>query len=223
MAATKTYIAVVLDKSGSMSSIRNQVIEEFNKQIEVIKDMATTTGMDVSVSLIEFNHNIHTIFWNEDSKKLEKINDESYVPRGETAFYDAAIQTIENLKLMPDVNDPNVAFLVLMITDGIDNKSAKTKETLGEMIQTQQDTGNWTFTYIGANQNVAEISTVLNVPMANTMAFMPTVSGYAKMSDDTNNATTLYMRAREAGIRSVNAFYNNTTDPTVTKDDTNKS
>ncbi|MDA2923166.1 hypothetical protein MYX65_00665 [Acidobacteria bacterium AH-259-L09] len=49
----KTYVAFVLDRSGSMEAIRKEVVEGFNQQVRLIKQQ--TDGMEVRVSLMTFS------------------------------------------------------------------------------------------------------------------------------------------------------------------------
>jgi hypothetical protein len=148
----KTYIAIVLDNSGSMNQIRQQAINYFNETLSTIQGKARETNQDIVVSLVTFGHNIRSPTspwtytyttsshsagvanlpndgairvrqWNVTADQVVPLTWDSYVPEANTPLYQALGETIERLEQVPDRDNANVAFLVNVITDGQENDS----------------------------------------------------------------------------------------------------
>ena len=68
----KTRVAVILDRSSSMQSIRNETISAFNEQVDAIKE--TSKDMDTKVSLVTFSTEVDgPVVWNQPVGKLKKL------------------------------------------------------------------------------------------------------------------------------------------------------
>lgn len=208
----KTYIALVLDQSGSMETMKQAVIDEFNKQLKVIQAMVDAT-MEVVLSLVTFDFKHEAVIWNKSVNDINPLLDETYKPNGGTALNDAVGWTIKELQKVPDANSPDVAFLVTIISDGEENASREiSATTLAEMIQDMQKLGNWTFTYIGANQDLSKVTAQMNIPAGNVMAFAASAGGYTAMSASNIRSTDSYLKDRLSGKKMKSNFYTDTTD-----------
>jgi hypothetical protein len=69
------------------------------------------------------------------------------------------------------------------------------------------NTKKWTFTYLGANQDLSKISTSMNIPLSNMQKFMATSDGILNASIQTSNAVGSYYDSRATGQTSVTNFY----------------
>lgn len=118
----KTHVIMVLDKSGSMASIRKETIDHFNEQVDKIRKIAK--DQDVSISLINFNEELQEKFWDVPLKQLKKLTLEDYLPSGMTALYDAiGLTALKGEKQFMDLKDENTAVLFVVLTDGYENSS----------------------------------------------------------------------------------------------------
>ena len=54
--SAKTHVAIILDRSGSMVTFGNEVVDGFNKQVKAIRQNKTTG--QTTVCLIEFNDHV---------------------------------------------------------------------------------------------------------------------------------------------------------------------
>lgn len=203
----RNYIAIVLDESGSMSTIRQEAIDVFNSQVEEIKK--NSHDMDSKVSLVTFSTTVNKPkLWNESDLKLKPITTKDYVPNGMTALYDAIGTTIEGLQTVSDYNEPDTAFMMLIITDGEENQSRKyNKLKISNLIKEMNGTGKWTFTFFGANQDVDAVSAQLNIPKSNAVLFDATSRGVKKASFTMTMGFNNYYDARRTGKTSVNNLY----------------
>lgn len=209
----KNYVSIILDKSGSMESIQKEALQAFNEQIKILKK--STGEMKTYVSCITFGTEVDKpLIWCGDVKKVKEIKAENYKPEGLTALYDAVGTTITKLKNIKDFEDENTSFLMIIITDGFENASKEyDSKTISKLITELQETNRWTFTYLGSNQDLAEVKDTLNIPVGNMRSFTSTGAGTAQAVYASVNSTAYYMNSRLSGNTNVTDYYsNNTTD-----------
>lgn len=224
----KTYVAIILDKSGSMDVIKDEAINHFNEQIQVLKEESNATtqvakkmlqndgteGVETKVTFVTFNQSITNHNFNEDVNSINEITSDDYSPSGTTALYDAIGETIENFHNIEDINDPNVSVLFTIITDGQENASTKFagdegRRRVKDQIDELQKSGKWTFTFMGANQDVMETAVNnLGIHEGNTMSFDYDKVGMAMASNTHTSSTRAYFNAVRSGENlSVQSFY----------------
>lgn len=207
----KTRIAIILDRSGSMGSIRKEAVDVFNEQIKTIR--AKSKGMDTRVTLTTFS----TVaddpkIFNESASSLKPLRYHDYVCEGMTAMYDAVGTTIDRLMALPEYTDPECSFLVIVISDGEENNSKLfTVNQIAEKIQLVQATKRWTVSYMGANQDLAKISQQLNISIGNTAQWTTSQAGMRGMSASNTSALDTYMNVRSTGVGQVSGFYSDST------------
>ena len=201
----KTYIAFVLDKSGSMQNIRDVAIRGFNDQLESITREANPNTF---VSLVTFSTFVTPIFFNRRINQVEKLDYFNYQPEGWTALYDAVGYTISRLENESEY-DSNTAFLVVIISDGYENRSVDyTSSKLANLITRKQHSGRWTFAYVGANQDLGKVTQLLNIPLGNAITYDSSPIGTAAAFVNITNSTSDYLRSRKMGITATESFSN---------------
>jgi Mg-chelatase subunit ChlD len=189
----KVFNLVILDESGSMESVRNATISGFNELVQTIKGVeAQFPEQEHLVSLVTFNgQGIRTPLWNEPVQRLKEINSRSYQPNSFTPLFDAMGTSLTRLRgQVESLKDYNV--LVTVITDGEENSS---KEYSGKAIKDLVDhlsQLNWTFSYIGANHDVADFA--MKISITNTLTFDAHPEGMKKMFDQEKNARANFSR-----------------------------
>lgn len=210
----KTYVRIVLDKSGSMSSIANQAVLNFNEQVQQMKMNSDT--QEIYCSLITFNGEVFEHLWDAPAKDLEEAAEGTYVTGGGTAFYDALGYTINKTKQIASENiDPDVdnAYLFYIISDGEENSSTKyTQESISKLIDSCNEEGNWTFTYMGCSKKYVEkVAKNINIPLANCAVWSNNNNYEAAY---TLNAASSklggYYTSRSKGTRSMADFHSDT-------------
>ena len=220
---TKNYLMMVLDESSSMFNIKPQAISAFNEQIKTVKQ--NSNGIEVAVDLVKFSSEVSVVFQNEKLNKVEELTDKTYNPNTMTAMYDGVGKAIELLKSRSDINDPNVSVLMLIISDGEENTSRLwSAARVAEELKILQETGRWTVTYAGANQDLTKVSKSLGIPLGNTSMFKASADGMTASNSLRSIGTKdLYVSYSTQGVGSVANFYNsdsttaNSTDPKLTK------
>jgi hypothetical protein len=144
---TYTHLTLVVDHSGSMSSVKNDAEGGIK---ELLETQYAEPGK-LTVTLVEFDTQI-----NEVARLAKKEFEYKLVPAGSTALLDAVGQEIVktglDLEKLPESKRPSQVLFVI-VTDGEENSSHEyTLEKVKEMISHQKDAYKWTFQFIGAEE-----------------------------------------------------------------------
>ncbi|BAI61031.1 conserved hypothetical protein [Methanocella paludicola SANAE] len=138
-----TEIVVILDRSGSMSSVIDDAIGGFNTFLE--KQQADPDP--AWFTLVQFNDRSETVCSGIDIRDAKPYDRKSYVPSGNTALLDAVGQGINDVLQRPEDSKSKVLFAIL--TDGQENSSREfTREQIQRLIKMRQEAG-WEFVYLG--------------------------------------------------------------------------
>jgi hypothetical protein len=142
-------INFVLDKSGSMDSIREATISGFN---EFKNDQAREDGK-AFFTLTLFDTEFKTVVSAVPVNDVYDLTRETYVPSGMTALYDAIAHTMKLTDEFVAKNHPKQVLFVIM-TDGLENASREIdRDQLFAMISDRQGKAGYEFIYLGANQD----------------------------------------------------------------------
>ena len=189
---TQVYNLVILDKSGSMESIRTEAINGYNETLGSIKatQLKFLDTQEHFVSLAAFcDCGIDMIYDMTPIKDAEKLTKEKYDPCCCTPLFDAIGKTVKTLKKkIADVED--AAVLVTIITDGYENSSKEwDAKGVSKLIEECKEDG-WMFSFIGAGEDVIKVATTISI--TNTMVWENTSEGTKKMFDEENEARERY-------------------------------
>src|SRR5687767_7247965 len=135
-ASKKSHSIVVLDRSGSMSSIKNDTEGGFN---EFIAELRKGAASDTYVTLVQFDTVHDTLY---EQKPVSDVPNLKLVPRGATALMDGVGEAIRRAEKFVRSGD-NV--VVTILTDGGENSSREySKEALTKLMDEKRDDG-WEF------------------------------------------------------------------------------
>lgn len=206
----KTYIALVLDSSGSMSSVRDDTIGGYNTNLEQIKANADLGG-ETRVSLFMFGEaptsQPRVAFHDELPSEVAPLTPASYVPSGVTPLLDAMGLALSTLQ-QKDVSGQDVAFLVTVFTDGYENASREWDgDRVRTLVRTLQAKGNWTITLIGANVDLDAISQQTGILRDQTISYTPDSHGTQNAMAANAAASSSYLAARAGGARLVASMF----------------
>lgn len=149
-----THITILLDRSGSMESVKDETISGYNAFIKEQKE----AGDNASLTLVQFDsQGIDTLQECTPIQAVPNLNTDTFQPRGMTPLLDALGRTIESagksLAAIPEASRPDKVVFVI-ITDGQENASHSfSKGRIKEMIEHQTNAYKWQFVYLGANQD----------------------------------------------------------------------
>ncbi len=148
-----THIVLIVDRSGSMESIKTDAEGGINALIREQKEQpgrATLTLVQFdSDDSYETVHNCKDLKDVTPNYKLE--------PRGGTPLFDAVgrgiVEAGKFLGSLKEENRPGLVSFVIA-TDGLENSSKEfTQAKVAEMVKHQTEKYSWDFIYIGANQD----------------------------------------------------------------------
>ncbi len=150
MNANLIDITLVVDRSGSMQSIRDDAEGGVNA---FITDQAKQPG-DARLTLVQFDDEYEFL---HKGTSISQVPNFTLVPRGSTALLDAVGRAInetgERLAKTNESDRPGLVIFVI-ITDGQENSSKEfSKDQIKTMVQHQQKTYGWHFTFLGADQD----------------------------------------------------------------------
>lgn len=185
-AKPKTNVIVILDKSGSMEAVRQATIDGFNEYLAGLrKDTPEAT-----LSLTLFNHAVDARE-PQAVKYIKGITMATYEPGGSTSLYDAVCSTLKDAK--KNKTDKN---LVVIITDGMENTSTTyTEKDLAKLVKELEAMGNWSFVYLGANQDAWANASQWGFRQDNVASFNATGAGIGATFSAMSAATANYTRS----------------------------
>lgn len=202
----KNRIGIIIDASGSMASLREEIVKAFNGQVDTIQ--ANNKDMDTRVSLLTFSDVPHSYkVLDQSTDHLNKIQVSDYNPSGGTALYDSVGKMVTYFENLPEAKDPTCSFLLVILTDGHENASREwTFGRVREKIQSLEATGRWTFSYLGAAEGLTDVGVGLGMSAGNTVSGSQfRMSGvYASTASSSMKG---FLRTRGMGGQSVTNFY----------------
>lgn len=150
----KTLIAALLDRSGSMQGIADDMRGGFDTYIAAERAQTGTT----LVTLAQFDDRYDVVYQNTPIADVPSLD---LQPRGMTALLDAIGRFITEvgagLAALPEDQRPGEV-TVLVLTDGHENASSEwTKEAVKQLIAQQETVYGWDFVFLGANMDAVDV------------------------------------------------------------------
>lgn len=179
-----TYIAVILDRSGSMAGVKSDTIGGFNA---FLAEQRKAPG-EALFTLVQFGSPSELIESEAEVPfdKVPDLTDVTYDPSsGSTALYDAIGYTIdrigERLSARPESERPSKV-LIMIQTDGQENSSQRyDRKKVASMIKCQREQYNWDFAFIGATEGAVTDAIELGVAQNFTAKYAATPAGTAQV------------------------------------------
>ncbi len=192
MRSDLTDITLVVDRSGSMSSVRKEAEGGINA---FIAEQAKEPG-EALLTLVQFDTQYEFLHHGVPIAEVEEYH---LVPRGMTALLDAVGRAIhevgERLAKLEEAQRPGLVIFVVM-TDGLENSSREfTKQQIHQMIQHQQEKYQWQFTFLGADQNAFAEARAMGIDTAGTANFSK-----HKVTDAYSSTTSKISRMRRQSM-----------------------
>lgn len=170
---TQVFNVIILDRSGSMESIRQAAVEGFNETLAGIKKAQEKFAdtQEHFVSLVTFcSCETKHVFDKVSVADAHPLTLEDYAPCCTTPLYDAMGFTLTAMRKHVESIEDSVV-VVTIITDGYENASKEYNgKTIKELVERLRSDG-WTFTYMGANQDSMEVAMSLSIRNARNFTF----------------------------------------------------
>jgi uncharacterized protein YegL len=204
------HIVFVLDKSGSMAGLREQTVNNFNEQLQELKKDINDTQVNL-ISLITFagSTSIEDVRASQPLSQFEEIKLEDYKPIGGTALYDAIAHAVmkADMGIEKYKNFDNAA-LIVILSDGGENASKEfDNHKITDLIKNRQDSGKFTFTFMGCGEVVRRQAFGMGIPFGNTTVWQYSPESLGAVSVMNYCSTKSFQTARNAGFVATSGFY----------------
>lgn len=159
-------VIMIIDRSGSMGSIRQDAEGGVNSFIDEQKEVDKKTKL----TLAEFDHDYNLLY---DRANIDEVAQYKLVPRGTTALLDAIGRTLTQFK------DKKIKGkkVVVIVTDGGENASRDfSRDDIFEMI-TKLKEKDWQFMFLAANQDAIAAGGSIGIDPNATINFAATGDG----------------------------------------------
>ena len=175
MKKRKTIYHLIVDKSGSMYDCIDSTINGFNEQVNRIKSNEIEfIDEEIAIGLTTFNTNVYHHFFQSKPSDVIPLDYDNYIPDDSTALLDAIGQTIQLIENEVKITKEGLptTIVIVILTDGYENASRIfTLECIRDIISRLEETGIWTFSFIGATIDAVEVAKDLAIKPYNSFNF----------------------------------------------------
>jgi hypothetical protein len=156
----QTRIYFLLDRSGSMQSIKSDIEGGFAAFVD---EQRRATG-ECRATLAQFDDVYELVYADRPIADVPPLD---LQPRNMTALHDAMGRLVtdagQELAALPEAQRPGTVIVAIM-TDGMENASKEwTGASIKALVSQQTNTWGWTFMYMGADQDAVEVGVSLGI------------------------------------------------------------
>ena len=208
--AAPVHLSVVLDRSGSMAPIADDIVGGFN---EFLAEQRKQPGT-AKVTFVQFDSEdpFEVLFDGVDLREVTDLERSAYRPRGSTPLYDAVGRMIG--KIDADVaarterDEQEEDQVVVIVTDGMENASREhTRGTVFDLIAERRTKG-WVFAFLGANQEAYSDGDAMGVAAGNQAPWAVTPDGAKTMWKNVSHSASVHRAKTQPQRRaSTDQFY----------------
>lgn len=193
------HIAFILDRSGSMGSVKGATISGFNEYVENLK----RSDPNATLSLTLFDSEGIDSADARKTSEVALLDDRSYQPRANTPLWDAVGQVVSKSQ-----DNPDTAYLVVILTDGQENASREwDRKKLADLVKAKEATGRWTFAYLGSNQDAWAEAGKWGAHAGSTISYAAGAHGTQSAMNTMTAATMDWAANAKSGAASASANF----------------
>lgn len=192
---TSTHLIVVVDRSGSMSSIRDDMVGGLESFLETQRALPG----QLTVDWVQFDNTAEFLYRGVPAADVHVTLE----PRGMTALYDAIGLALNDFgarydAMAVEARPTNVQ--VVIVTDGEENNSTEySTATIRGLIEANTARG-FEFVYLGANQDAVLVAREIGIRDDASMTFLARGANARRSMDHVNRFTTDVRASRRAGF-----------------------
>lgn len=199
-------ISVVLDRSGSMASIADDIVGGLNQFLSRQRDQHGEAR--ISVAQFDDQDPFEVLIDGVPIREVTDLERGAYQPRGTTPLYDAIGSMIARVDAgtaaRRSAGLAEEDQLVVVVTDGMENASREhTRESVFDLISGRRKDG-WSFLFLGADQDSYASGEAMAVAAGNIANWDKSQEGTAKLWRDVSHSTSEYMKRSRQERRSLN-------------------
>jgi hypothetical protein len=204
------HIVLVLDASGSMEPVSNQLIKVADNQIKYLATRSSELDQETRITVYTFNtisydsSNIQCLIYDKDVLRVPSIAT-LYQTDGMTPLIDATLTAIGDLTSTPEKYGEH-SFLIYVLTDGMENSSNASASDLSRVINGLPD--NWTLATFVPNQTGVYEAKQFGFPKENIAVWdATTVAGVQEAGRKLQQTSENFMVSRSMGVRSMKNIF----------------
>lgn len=172
-----THVTLVIDRSGSMYSVRDDAIGGFNSFVE---QQRTLPGK-ATLTFVQFDDRYEEVYRAKSMEEVPRLDESTFVPRGTTALYDALgrslAETLEYVQALQEDERPSNVVIALL-TDGHENASREyTYEKVSEVLARVRQKPGWEVIFLGADMDVVRAAERMGVGDGRSQVYDPSHKG----------------------------------------------
>lgn len=200
-----THLTLILDGSGSMATYVGDVIDSMDAFLTAQDQL--DGELTVSINIFDDVTNRYVQHF-VDAEHAKSYVSRFYRARGGTALYDAIGGTAREVgskivSLREDLQPEKIIFAIL--TDGKENRSHNfNSANIKEIVDFYEDTYDWEFLFVGANQNAYETGRRFGIKAGKALSYATSQDGIQQAMNAINGAVTRY---RQNGAPHANQFF----------------
>jgi len=204
-----TLYQFIIDRSGSMSGLEQMVVGGYNEHLSAVKNMqATYPDQQFLVSLLTFDDDVQWLVKPAPINELKELPSDAFQPRGMTALLDAIGKGIQQIESEYDtiIQNDEMSVVLVIITDGEENSSRFFNVgSIAKKIKERDQTGKWTFSFIGCDFDASNISKKLNIRRENVRNYDK--RAYGLMSKSIDKTFMRYAESKSNGSFGKQVFH----------------
>ncbi len=163
-----THLYVLLDRSGSMQSIKADIVGGFDA---FVAEQRNASG-ECRMTLARFDNEYELVF---ADRPITDVGPLVLEPRGSTALLDSigrlVVDAGARLAALPEDQRPGTVVVAVM-TDGFENASREwTHAAIKALVDQQSTAYGWQFLYMGADQDAVEVGKGLGIAADHAMTW----------------------------------------------------
>lgn len=196
-----THITVILDRTGSMESIKDDVIGGFNSFLETQR---ATPGR-ATLTLVQFDSQdpFEVVYSRKDINDAPPLTAASYIPRASTPLLDALGRGMADLDAAiavssADTRPDKVIFAV--VTDGMENASREFSRAAIQQMIAERKARGWQFVFLSADLDAVEEARHLGFSEKQRRLYEKETPGVQRMFRDMSVAVNDYRSGRRREV-----------------------
>jgi Mg-chelatase subunit ChlD len=204
-----TLYQFIIDRSGSMGGLEQMVVGGYNEHLSAVKNLqATYPDQKFLVSLLTFDDEVQWLVKPAPINELKELPSAAFQPRGMTALLDAIGKGIHQIESEYDskIQNDEMSVVLVIITDGEENASRFFNvPSIAKKIKERDQTGKWTFSFIGCDFDASNISKKLNIRRENVRNYDK--RAYGLMSKSVDKTFMRYAESKSNGSFGKQVFH----------------
>merc|ERR1712159_618427 len=196
-----TYL--LLDRSGSMHAIRDDMVGSFNNYIHDLQQDPLTRETRLTLAQFDSQEPFELLHQAQTVSSIGPLSTDKFVPRAATPLYDALASMISHARQRADhlkeANATQEKVVIVVLTDGQENSSVEhSRAGVAKLAESYEKEHGWTFVFLGANIDAYAEGGGVGISAKNSQNFAFDKDGVAKaMKSLTRGTTDLAMLMNE--------------------------